>query len=86
MGVRFNKKTRRISMSGKSVKRDIKKQLDELGLGWTGQIRVFTDAKVISNNATGVKKNKRLGGRYMTYTWVVENIFAPTPSLIIQIL
>ncbi|HIM25153.1 MAG TPA: hypothetical protein EYM29_06000 [Rhodospirillales bacterium] len=86
VGVRFNKKTRRISMSGKSVKRDIKKQLDELGLGWTGQIRVFTDAKVISHNATGVKKNKRLGGRYMTYTWVVENIFAPTPSLIIQIL
>ena len=86
VGVRFNKKTRRISMSGKSVKRDIKKQLDEPGLGWTGQIRVFTDAKVISHNATGVKKNKRLGGRYMTYTWVVENIFAPTPSLIIQIL
>ena len=27
-----------------------------------------------------------LGGRYMTYTWVVENIFAPTPSRIIQIL
>lgn len=41
---------------------------------------------MISHNATGVKKNKRLGGRYMTYTWVVENIFAPTPSLIIQIL
>lgn len=86
LGLAYNKKSRRISMSGKSLKRDIKDQLDQMGLGWTGKIRVFTDAKVVSHNATSVKKNKRLGGRFMTYTWDIKNIYAPTPSLIIQIL
>ncbi|MFQ5763497.1 MAG: hypothetical protein ACE5GT_01075 [Rhodospirillales bacterium] len=86
LGMRYNSKTRRISMSGKSLRRDTKKQLDELGLGSQGQIRIFTDAKVVSHNATSVKKNKRLGGRFMTYTWDIKNIFAPTPSLVIQIL
>jgi len=32
-----------------------------------------------------VKKNKRLGGRFMTYTWDIKNIFAPTSEMIIQI-
>ena len=73
-------------MLGKSIKRDAKKKLDAMGLGSRGQIRIFTDAKVISHNATKVEKNKRLGGRYMTYIWVIKNIFAPTPSLVIQIL
>ncbi len=86
LGIRYNSKTRRISMSGKSIRRTNKIQLDKMGLGSRGQIRIFTDAKVISHNATKVKKNKRLGGRFMTYTWDIKNIFAPTPSLVIQIL
>ena len=86
LGIRYNSKTRQISMLGKSIKRDAKKKLDAMGLGSRGQIRIFTDAKVISHNATKVEKNKRLGGRYMTYIWVIKNIFAPTPSLVIQIL
>ena len=85
LGIRYNFKTRRISMSGKSLGRDTKKQLDELGLGSRGQIRIFTDAKVISHNATKVKKNKRLGGRFKSYIWDIKNIYAPTPSLVIQI-
>lgn len=86
LGIRYNSKTRRISMSGKSLKRDTKKQLDEMGLGSQGQIRIFTDAKVISHNATRVEKNKRLGGRFKSYIWDIKNIYAPTPSLVIQIL
>lgn len=85
LGIRYNFKTRRISMSGKSLRRDTKKQLDEMGLGSRGQIRIFTDAKVISHNATKVEKNKRLGGRFKSYIWDIKNIYAPTPSLVIQI-
>ena len=85
LGIRYNYKTRRISMSGKSLRRDTKKQLDEMGLGSRGQIRIFTDAKVISHNATKVEKNKRLGGRFKSYIWDIKNIYAPTPSLVIQI-
>ncbi len=83
LGIRYNYKTGRISMSGKSLKIGAKKRLDKMGLGWRGQIRVFTDAKVITHNATLVKKNKRKGGKFMTYIWKIENIFAPTPSLVL---
>ena len=84
LGIRYNSKTRRITMSGKSLTNNAKKKLDQLGLGWTGQIRVFTDAKVITHNATLVKKNKRKGGRFMTYIWKLNNIYATTPSLVLQ--
>ena len=85
IGMRYNKKTRKISMSTKSVKKTAKKQLLDIGLNWTGKVRVFTDAKVVSHNATTVKKNKRLGGRFMTYTWDIKNIFTPTSNMVIQI-
>lgn len=84
LGIRYNYKTRRITVAGKSLKKDMKKKLDQLGLGWTGQIRVFTDAKVITHNATTVQKNKRKGGRFMTYIWKLNNIYAPTPSMVLQ--
>lgn len=86
LGIRYNYKTRRITMSGKSIGLTNKKKLDAMGLGSRGKIRIFTDAEVISHNATKVEKNKRLGGRFMTYIWDIKNIFAPTPSLVIQIL
>lgn len=85
IGMRYNKKTRKITMTTKSVAKSAKKRLRDLGLDWSGKIRVFTDAKVLSHNATTVKKNKRLGGRFMTYSWDIKNIFAPTSELVIQI-
>jgi len=72
-------------MSTKSVAKSAKKRLRDIGLDWSGKVRVFTDAKVLSHNATSVKKNKRLGGRFMTYTWDIKNIFTPTTEMIIQI-
>ncbi len=85
IGMRYNKKTRQISISTKSVAKSAKKRLYDLGLNWSGQVRVFTDAKVLSHNATTVKKNKRLGGRFMTYTWDIKNIFTPTSNMVIQL-
>ena len=85
IGLRYNKKTRQVSISTKSVAKKAKKQLYDIGLSWTGKVRVFTDAKVLSHDATSVKKNKRLGGRFMTYTWDIKNIFAPTSNMVIQI-
>ncbi|MDA1090458.1 MAG: hypothetical protein O3A85_09130 [Proteobacteria bacterium] len=85
IGMRYNKETRKISMTTKSVAKSAKQKLYDLGLNWTGKVRVFTDAKVVSHNATSVTENKRLGGRFMTYTWDVKNIFSPTTSMILQI-
>lgn len=81
LGLQYNSKTHRISMSGKSLGSDAKKRLDKLGLGWSGKIRVFTDAKVLSHNATQVQKSKTKGGRFKVYMWDIKNIFAPTPKM-----
>ena len=86
LGISYNGETRRIALNGKSLGKDVKEQLDKIGLGWTGKIRVITDAKVVSHNATSVRDNKQKGGRYKTYTWDIPNLFAPTPSLVIQVL
>ncbi|MBC8337548.1 MAG: hypothetical protein H8E39_02550 [Alphaproteobacteria bacterium] len=85
IGIRYNKNTRQITISTKSLKTAAKKEMRDLGLDWSGKIRVFTDAKVISHNATSVTKNKRLGGRFMTYSWDIKNIFAPTLKLVLQL-
>ncbi len=85
LGLRYNSKSRHISMAGKSLKVGTKKRLDKMGLGWVGQIRVFTDAKVITHNATKVMDDKRKGGRFKIYIWDLKNIFAPTPSLVLAV-
>jgi len=54
LGMRYNKKTRQISISTKSVAKSAKKRLNELGLDWSGKLRIFTDAKVLSHNATTI--------------------------------
>ena len=47
-----------------------------------GEIRVMTDAPVLRHNATNVTRGpSRLGPNYKTYTWKIDNIFAPTPSM-----
>ncbi len=85
LGLTYNRDTGRVAMAGRSIKRDIKQQLHDMGLGITGTIRVFSDAKVAAHNATSVKRNKRLGGNYKTYTWNIKTIFDPTPSLILAL-
>ena len=84
LGIRYNWKTGLITMAGKSIAKSAKKKLNDLGLTSTGTIRVYTDAKVISHNANKVAVNKRLGGRFMTYTWNLKDIFAPTPKLVLK--
>ena len=82
LSISYNNKTGRVSVAGRSIKRDTKRQLAEMGLNMTGEIRVITDTAVISHNATGVKKLPKRGPGYRMYTWKINNIFDRTPSLI----
>jgi len=84
-GISYNSKTGRIQAAGRSISRETKKQLNDIGLGMTGNIRIISDAKVVSHNATKVKKDKKRGGKFKIYTWKINNIFDPTPSLIIAL-
>ena len=85
LGIIYNSKAGRLQFAGRSMTRETKKQIHNMGLSTTGEIRVFTDAKVISQNATKVIRDRKRGGNSKIYTWTIKNIFAPTPSLIIAL-
>ena len=80
-GISFNKNTGQISLLGKSVARDIKDRLRASGLDTSGDLRVFTDARVVSHNANEVKPYPARGPNYRLYSWRINNLLAPTPSL-----
>jgi hypothetical protein len=82
LSISYNNKSGRVSVAGRSIKRDTKRQLADMGLNMTGEIRVITDTNVISHNATDVKKLPKRGPGYRMYTWKIKNIFDRTPSLI----
>jgi hypothetical protein len=84
LGISYNSETGQISMLGKSLSRDIKDRLRESGLDTSGELRVFTDANVVSHNATTVKPFPSKGPDYKMYTWKIQNLLAPTPALKIQ--
>ena len=49
-------------MQGRSLKKDTRNKLAEIGLGGTnGEIRVITDLPMIASNATKVAKNRKRG-------------------------
>ena len=85
LGLSYNKDTGQISMLGKSLNRDIKDRLRQGGLDTSGELRLFTDARVVSHNATTVKPFPSKGPNYKLYTWKIANLLAPTPALKIQI-
>ena len=85
LGIAYNSETRQISMLGKSLKRDIKDRLRASGLDSSGELGLFTDGEVVSHNATTVRPFPSKGPGYKLYTWKIQNLLAPTPSLKIQV-
>lgn len=85
LGLSYNKETGQVAMLGKSIDRDIKDRLRAAGLDTAGELRVFTNARVVSHNATSVKPFPSKGPDYKLYTWKIANLLAPTPSLKIQL-
>ncbi len=85
LGISYNKNTGQIVMLGKSLARDIKDRLRASGLDSSGELRVFTDARVVSHNAATVEPFNSKGPNYKLYTWKIPNLLAPTPVLKIQI-
>lgn len=84
-GIAYNKKTGRVLLQGRSIARKAKIQINDLGLPMQGNIRVITDAKVISHNATKVKRYYKRGPRFKMYSWKIKNIFAATPTMTIAL-
>ncbi len=85
LGISYNKNTGQIAMLGKSLARDIKNRLRASGLDSSGELRVFSDAIVVSHNATTVKPFESRGPGYKLYTWKMANLLSPTPAFKVQV-
>lgn len=85
LSIRYVKTNGSIVMAGTPIGPSAKKQLSELGLDMQGEIRLFTDAKVVAHNATSVADNRSKGPRFKTYTWRIGSILEPPPSLVISL-
>jgi hypothetical protein len=82
LSIQYNRRTGLITVLGANLSKTNAQKLNEMGLAMTGEIRVMTDAKVISSNATKEKKGK---GRDKTFIWKINNIFAPMPKLVLSL-
>ncbi len=67
LGISYNSKSGQVTISGRSIQRDIRQRLNDAGLAMRGEIRVMTDAPVLRHNATNVTRGPtRLGPNYKT--------------------
>ncbi len=78
--IKYNKLNYTIELSGTSLSKSQKKQLSAIGLGMIGEIRIKTDARVISNNAT------EKGTPTKFYIWKINGMNKPTPKMVISLM
>lgn len=69
-----------ISIAVPGLKPADAQRLSGLGLDVKGELRVVTNAQVMSHNANQIKT---LGG-YMVYIWKVESALSPSPHIVLK--
>jgi len=78
--LRYFQDTGQITLEGMALASSNAKRLAEAGLNVQGELRVKTDATVISQNATRV-----VGDRTKTFIWTIKDIFAAPPKLVLAV-
>jgi hypothetical protein len=74
----YIKSKQMVTIQGTSISKVNAQRMIDAGLGFQGSLKVTTDAKVISHNATKVKKGE---GRKKIYYWIITSPFDPSPKL-----
>ena len=70
-----------IVLEGKSIRKENRQQLADMGLSMQGQIRVKTDMKVKDSNATSTKPDPT-DKRFTWLVWDIAGVMSPTPRAI----
>ncbi|HEY9080848.1 hypothetical protein [Magnetovibrio sp.] len=70
-----------IVLEGKSITKENRQRIQQMGLGMQGQIRVKTDLPVKSHNATSEKKDPR-DPRFKWLVWDIASIMSPRPRAV----
>lgn len=66
-----------VSIYGASLTKENIERIAALALGTEGQIRLHTDAKVVTHNATSITDNPKKGPNFKTYTWKIAGFETP---------
>ena len=85
MSLRYVKTDGTVLLAGASIGKEQKQQLADMGLDMIGELRLISNAKVISHNATEVKEWPSRGPGFQMYIWTLNSIFAPSPRLAIKL-
>ena len=70
----------KVQLDGAAIKPSDANEATAMGLSLQGEIRLVTDAQVLSHNASKVT----LFEGYPVYIWTIENAFSPAPHLVMQ--
>ena len=81
--LKYNKNKRLITLAaGGVMSPEVRQRILDGGLNMNGEVRVITDARVESHNATFTREMKDRPGKIM-YVWRIESIVAKMPSMVI---
>lgn len=83
LSVMYVDDSRAVTIQGAAIADNIAKQLREIGLTMEGNIRVITDAKVVSHNAADERAYPKKGPKFKMYTWRLKSLDDPTPKMLI---
>lgn len=70
----------KVALDGAAIKPSDANEAVAMGLALEGEVRLITDAQVLSHNANKVT----LYQGYPVYIWTIENAFSPAPHLVMQ--
>jgi len=70
-----------IVLEGKSLTKENRERIQQMGLNMQGQIRVKTDMPIKSDNATSKKKDPR-DPRFTWLVWDVASVMSPRPRAV----
>jgi len=79
LSISRNREKRIVTVRGKYLKKVDIERLVAAGLWMEGEVRVKTDAEVLSHNATTVTAGK--GSNVQIYTWNIPTPAAPAPKM-----
>ena len=80
ISLKYTPNTREVTVEATTLSNINADRLAAIGLGMEGQIRVKTDARVVSHNA-----NRVTTGLNRFYVWDVQGLKTPTPRMIISL-
>ncbi len=81
LSITYDKKKAIITLRGKYIKKQDRDRLIQMGLDVQGVIKIKTDAKVLSHNATKVTKD----GLITIYGWKLNSIEDPSPRMVVTL-